>query len=616
MTTSRGDEDIDAPHEEGVQTLDADEMLLTQVGTVKGTVPYMSPEQACGRAVDLRTDVYALGVILYEVLTLHPAFEGSGTQLVTKVRNGDFPDVSTRNPKRPVPPALAELCRRAMAKEPATRPATAREFGQALRRFLDGRAEKERRHREAESLAAQGREAMARYAAAKNAIDAMAHAAEAEALKFEPWQPRAEKRSLLAARRAVEDAKQAAVLAFGETTRLLEGALLAEPDNVNGRAALADLWCGRLDDAERRGGRSDAAHALTMIRRYDDGRLTAYLAGVGSLELRSEPAGAEVTLHRFEDDDGVLFLGAGESLGRTPIGPAPLRNGSYLCILRYPGHRDVRYPVHITMSRAWTGRVRMRSDREIGEEFVLVPGGPFVYGEGDATKALDLPDFVIAEKPVTFGDWAEFLAAVEKGDGLDAARKLVPGTTSDGDYMERGDAGRWRPKADLLSESSDAVHLARSGMEAIALLPVFGVSWHDAVAYCAWRTKATGTEWRLPTEHEREKAARGVDGRRFPWGDLDDATLARCQDSRDEPPRPEPVGSFPTAVSVYGMVDAAGNTFDWTDSWFDAHAAHRVIRGGCWLNPVGYLRCALRGRNLPDLRNTGVGFRPARFLTP
>ena len=128
--------------------------------------------------------------------------------------------------------------------------------------------------------------------------------------------------------------------------------------------------------------RPDASHALKMLQRYDDGRLSRVVSGDGNLVLTSEPAGAEVTLHRYEDRRGVLREGPGRSLGRTPTGIAEFPMGSFLCVLRLPGFRDVRYPVHITRNRSWTGQVKMRTDEEIGEGFVLVPGGPFVYGEG------------------------------------------------------------------------------------------------------------------------------------------------------------------------------------------------------------------------------------------
>jgi serine/threonine-protein kinase len=222
-----------------------------------------------------------------------------------------------------------------------------------------------------------------------------------------------------------------------------------------------------------------------------------------------------VALLRYEDDFGILVPDPDRDLGAKHAAQVPLPMGTYLRILRMPGFADVRYPVHITRNRRWIGRVKLRTREEIGDGFVLVPGGPFVYGEGRDTKPVELPDFIIASTPVTFAEWAVFVSAIEMSAGLEAATKLCPGTPGERPLMERSAEGEWQMKADDASGPLAAALLARHGAGFKMRMPVFGVSWHDAVAYCEWKTKATGKRWRLPTEEEREKAARGVDGRMF-----------------------------------------------------------------------------------------------------
>ena len=145
--------------------------------------------------------------------------------------------------------------------------------------------------------------------------------------------------------------------------------------------------------------------------------------------------------------------------------------------------------------------------------------------------------------------------------------------------------------------------------------PVFGISWHDAVAYCAWRSEREGFEVRLPTETEWEKAARGVDGRWYPWGNRFDASLSNMESSRREGRCPVPIDEYATDVSVYGVRGLGGNTRDWTASLYEegaAGAASRVLRGGCWYYTALICRAAYRIRYSPSNRNDNDGFRLAR----
>ena len=212
---------------------------------------------------------------------------------------------------------------------------------------------------------------------------------------------------------------------------------------------------------------------------------------------------------------------------------------------------------------------------------VVIPGGPFTQGStrGDEderpARKVTLKAFAIDRTEVTRADYAACVAAKR----CKAAQEPA----------------------------------APTGDPKLPKLPVTGVDWNDAQAYCRFAGA------RLPTEAEWEKAARGEDGREYPWGN--DADCARgnwgsfegegpCADKN--PGRPVPVGQYPSGASPYGVLDLGGNVWEWVADKYDEDPKRRVVRGGSCCSYFVGPRAANRNAWAPQHRDADLGFRCAR----
>jgi formylglycine-generating enzyme required for sulfatase activity len=226
--------------------------------------------------------------------------------------------------------------------------------------------------------------------------------------------------------------------------------------------------------------------------------------------------------------------------------------------------------------------------QEIPEGMVYVPPGPFVMGAEDekgGTRIVRLEEgFFTGRYPLTNAEYRRFVET--------------------GGYEEQeywSDEGWQRKQREKWTEP----RYWRDSKWNQPDQPVVGVSWYEAEAYARW---AGG---RLPTEKEWEKAARGIDGREYPWGDGFDR--ARCNTRESGIRKTTPVEKYsPRGDSPYGAADMAGNVWEWCADWYDEDKDAKVLRGGSWGIDQRLAQCTYRSRG--NRRDGGdlIGLRVSR----
>ena len=611
-----------------------------------GNPPYMAPEQVQGDPVDERSDIYQLGVLLYLVLSNRLPYAGpdsnailqqirSGPPLLrpgprpvqTTIDDSDLDGEPAEADDPTIPDDLRQICLRAMSRAPGDRHATVDELADELQGWLEG----VRLRAQALALVGKARgrapQIEAARALAQHHRDESAARLEAtrgcepEEVRWPAWE--LEQQADQAEQRAME----ASVLA----TQELYAALQLVPTLEEAHAELAQASMVRHRDAEASHRRKEMIRVENSLRRHLEAlpmghpirrRGDAYIQGNGWLDLATDPDGASVRLYRYVERRRrlrLVFVGDFE----TPIVEEPLKTGSYLLLIRKPGHATVRYPVVVPRLGHWeTPRpIWLPPAEQLSDDEIYIPAGPFHAG-GDEAEAYNnhpairvwCPGFVMQRDPVTNEEYVAFL-----------------------DECTEEEANRHVPRPPPESGSTSPLFRRRNGRyvlpRKLRRLPVTNIDWPSAMAYLRWRGRRDGKPWRLPGDLEWEKAARGVDGRIFPWGRHLDPAWCCMFASHDDVPEPAAVDDprfVKTDLSAYGVRGLGGNVHDWC---YDAggiidddgiavppipvtDGEHAIVRGGTWLYGGSSVRSTSRLSKRTFERHPILGFRGVYPLSP
>lgn len=619
-------------------TIDRVEVPATQDGAVIGSPGFMSPEQARGEIhqLDGRSDLWSLGAVLYEILTHQPAYQGSTVfALMFEAMSGPPDSPRKRAPHLAIPEDISNICLRALSPTPSERFPSVLALAEAVQEVLEG----SKRREKATQLVAEGSPLVDAAKALRKQAQGLRLKAERQLDTVPSWAPEEDKARAWALESQANALERDADRKQLEFRFAMRNALHHAPELDAPRQQLAHSFCDQHRRAEALGDTRAVLNAATLLELYDDGTYATYLRGMGALSLRTEPENAEVEIMRYTEYRRRLAPTAQGAPQRSPLRALPLDMGSYLVILRAEGHHTVHYPVHVGRLEHWNSTppgarqpqpVKLPRLGELDGQEVCVPGGWFkAFGDPRAVGALPahrywVDDFAIAKFPVTNAEYLTFLnALVDEGRDEEAKRHsprerrgshelgpMIYGRDATGRFVLQPDAD-----GDLWSLHS----------------PVIYVDWFGARAYTAWLSRSTGRPYRLPTEMEWEKAARGVDGRAFPWGDFHDPSWSAMLSSHEDRPTPVDVDTFPVDCSPYGARHMAGNVMNWC---LDAFAKHPklheraevpdpasypegfgvVERGGHWYATADFCRSTNRHGATPYNRLVVVGFRVARSL--
>jgi formylglycine-generating enzyme required for sulfatase activity/serine/threonine protein kinase len=619
----------------GLARRSQEDQHLTKTGAVLGTLAYMSPEQLLGSpdAIGPQSDVYSLGVVLYELLTSRPPFEGHETALIGQILTVEPPPPRTHRPG--LDPALEAICLRAMAKKPEIRYASMKDFAAALTNWqhqsvttLTTRSTNlpaaapttAGNHPDAAPGEATGLLGAPTVSPLASAPTVHTKTKQTERPAWQRWWhnlPRSRRVSgvifvsvlsvfliLLGIIIKLSTPQQAlphgtlvvSLFGFGEEGAL-EG-MLVEVVDVQGNIRQTQKASSEpmrfsvdMDAGLLRVRKGETVVSWREFRLTDGDEQNVLVDGkwLWDLNASAVPAVAPATTTPPVSPPPVPAAAPAPAAVTPVAGPAPALAIAPFDTVKAKEHQSkwatyLKLPVEITDS--------------VGIRMVLIPPGEFQMGSGSAESGVDGD-----EKP-------QHLVRITRPFYLSATEIT----------QQQYEQVAW---------------VNRSQFQVDRNRPVEMVSWNDAAEFCRKlgdlpQEKSAGALYRLPTEAEWEYSCRAGTTSLHNFGDNSNQLRERAWCDGNSAMQTHPVGQFPP--NAWGLYDMHGNVWEWCQDWYDSGyyrqsptgdpmgtdtGTSRVLRGGSWgnINPYCF-RSAYRSAGGPDGRCDNVGIRVVRTVGP
>ena len=550
--------------------------LLSAPGVVIGTVPYMSPEQVRGKAVDARSDLFSLGVVLYEMIGGQRPFKGESSAETASAILTSEPPPLTRF-VNDLPPELQRIVEKLLRKDPDDRYQTARDLLIDVRTLRDELEFQHRLERSGTSDHSSGR-----------SVDVLGRKTGAATEVLPPIVTGDEKHHTTG---AVEPTRGDGT--SGRNFKLLIGAGAAVIVLLIGgwwfwrrsNASWAREQVPRIQELSDAGDYFGAFDLASDVQRYlpDDPTLNALMPTISdTLSVDSEPAGAAVYLKRFVP--GSDPSPEKRSVGTTPITNLRIARGQYILYIEKDGYAKCERTISGAILRAAGTTVvppplkieqKLLEADKTPDRMAFVPGGEYrlVAWERPTEQKAQLDDFFIDKYEVSNQDFKEFVNA---GGYLKKQFWKFP-------FVKDGKEISWDA---AMTEFKDRTGLPgprgwsnQNFPDGKADHPVTDVTWYEAAAYAAFKGKS------LPTIYQWEKAAR--DGQASPFGTYMPWGLFYPGDLLDGRANFDAGGTTPVAalefgMSPFGAYNMAGNVSEWT---LNDSSEGFIATGGAWGDP-------------------------------